>query len=121
MRKKSIDYEASCQLLTQAAKSMCRRAEELEDQNQALIQSAASMRARLAAMRDLASNLALKNRNFSIEVKQLRERVRQLLDHCPDPECHTCGEIICPHGEALHFHHDGCPACEQFKQNGELS
>jgi hypothetical protein len=34
-----------------------------------------------------------------------------LLAHCPGPECFTCGEAVCPHGEPLHFHHDGCPSC----------
>lgn len=34
-----------------------------------------------------------------------------LLAHCKDPECSTCAKIICPHGEELHFHHDGCPSC----------
>lgn len=36
-----------------------------------------------------------------------------LLNHCEDGECHVCSQIICPHGEPLHFHHDGCPACAQ--------
>mgnify|MGYP000131395158 CR=1 FL=1 len=26
-------------------------------------------------------------------------------------ECSTCGAFVCPYGEPLHFHHDGCPAC----------
>lgn len=39
-----------------------------------------------------------------------------LLAHCDDGECMTCGTIICPHGEPLHFHHDGCPACYQFEE-----
>jgi hypothetical protein len=26
-------------------------------------------------------------------------------------ECMRCGELDCPHGEPLHYHHDGCPAC----------
>lgn len=38
-----------------------------------------------------------------------------LLNHCGDPECMECAEIICPHKEPLHFHHDGCPACAQFE------
>lgn len=29
-----------------------------------------------------------------------------------DGECIICGSIICPHGEPLHYHHDGCPACD---------
>jgi hypothetical protein len=45
------------------------------------------------------------------EVRRLRESVDKLLAHCPDPECFTCGEAVCPHGEPLHFHHDGCPSC----------
>jgi hypothetical protein len=32
-------------------------------------------------------------------------------DQCPDPECMVCGIRDCPHGEPLHYHHDGCPAC----------
>jgi len=30
---------------------------------------------------------------------------------CPHDECMICAMIDCPHGEALHYHHDGCPAC----------
>ena len=30
--------------------------------------------------------------------------------HMPG-ECMACGELACPHGEPLHYHHDGCPAC----------
>ena len=26
-------------------------------------------------------------------------------------ECSICGVICCPHGEPMHFHHDGCPSC----------
>lgn len=36
-----------------------------------------------------------------------------VLGQCPDAECSECAKIICPHGEPLHFHHDGCPACDQ--------
>lgn len=32
-------------------------------------------------------------------------------DTCPDMECSSCAIRECPHGEPLHFHHDGCPAC----------
>jgi hypothetical protein len=28
-----------------------------------------------------------------------------------DGECCACGARDCPHGEPLHYHHDGCPAC----------
>lgn len=43
--------------------------------------------------------------------RSMSEVVHRLLMHCPDNECVICGTIICPHGEPLHFHHDGCPAC----------
>lgn len=26
--------------------------------------------------------------------------------------CETCAKVFCPHGEPMHFHHNGCPACE---------
>lgn len=32
-------------------------------------------------------------------------------DACHAHECLACGERDCPHGEPLHYHHDGCPAC----------
>ncbi len=32
------------------------------------------------------------------------------LDACDDPECLSCGYLVCPAGEPMHFHHDGCPA-----------
>lgn len=47
------------------------------------------------------------------ERQRLSAMVDKLLAHCPDGECFTCGEAVCPHGEPLHFHHDGCPACYQ--------
>lgn len=28
-------------------------------------------------------------------------------------ECMACGVRDCPHGEPLHYHHDGCPACDE--------
>jgi hypothetical protein len=31
---------------------------------------------------------------------------------CSDPECLECGARDCPSGEPLHYHHDGCPACD---------
>lgn len=26
-------------------------------------------------------------------------------------ECGICGVLDCPHGDPLHYHHDGCPSC----------
>lgn len=42
---------------------------------------------------------------------KLTEQVNRLINHCDIPECGVCGEIDCPHGDSLHFHHDGCPSC----------
>ena len=47
------------------------------------------------------------------EIRRLHAVIDKLLAHCGDPECYECGEAVCPHGEPLHFHHDGCPACCQ--------
>lgn len=49
-------------------------------------------------------------------IEELSAQVDALLQHCPDGECLTCGEIICPHGEPMHFHHDGCPTCAQLEE-----
>lgn len=48
-----------------------------------------------------------------IEVDKLKQQLDALLGHCPDGECLVCGEIICPHGDSMHFHHDGCPSCAE--------
>ncbi len=37
---------------------------------------------------------------------------------CVNLECLACGERDCPHGEPLHYHHDGCPACV-FEEGGD--
>ena len=37
---------------------------------------------------------------------------------CPVEECLVCGARDCPHGEPLHYHHDGCPACWTLDTNG---
>lgn len=29
--------------------------------------------------------------------------------------CESCAAVFCPHGERLHFHHDGCPACAEVE------
>lgn len=54
------------------------------------------------------------------EVIRLRTMTDRLLAHCPDGECYECGEIVCPHNEPLHFHHDGCPCCcrDEDEQHG---
>ena len=36
----------------------------------------------------------------------------EVFQTCPGGECcDQCASIFCPHGEPLHFHHDGCPCC----------
>lgn len=35
-----------------------------------------------------------------------------MFQRCDDWECLTCGVLFCPYSEPLHFHHDGCPACD---------
>jgi len=49
---------------------------------------------------------------IAVESKQPNDVVDALLAQCETAECAVCGSICCPHGEPLHFHHDGCPACD---------
>lgn len=51
----------------------------------------------------------------AVENNDPEERINELLAMCRDPECYTCGSIVCPHGEELHFHHEGCPACAEHE------
>jgi hypothetical protein len=51
--------------------------------------------------------------NYSLEFYGLTQS--DIDDHadyndCKEPECLLCGLRDCPHGEPLHYHHDGCPA-----------
>jgi len=64
--------------------------------------------------------LQAQNVLLNAEVARLHGVADALLAHCPDSECTICSKIVCPHGEPLHFHHDGCPSCytEEFKQHG---
>lgn len=48
----------------------------------------------------------------AVEARQSSAEIDALLAQCKTDECAVCGSIICPHGEPLHFHHDGCPACD---------
>jgi hypothetical protein len=42
---------------------------------------------------------------------------------CPIDECMICGVRDCPGNEPLHYHHDGCPYCDNptqpISQKGE--
>ena len=53
------------------------------------------------------------------EIETLNAKIDKLLDHCQDPECWTCGAIICPHGGEMHFHHDGCPTCAEMESQND--
>lgn len=52
--------------------------------------------------------------------KQWQATVDALLDHCPDAECDVCGSAVCPHGDDMHFHHDGCPSCAQADDEDQI-
>lgn len=52
--------------------------------------------------------------NLKAEIQKLKGQIDALLAHCPNDECMECSKIVCPHGEPLHLHHDGCPACAHF-------
>lgn len=56
--------------------------------------------------------LELRIAGKSDEAKVLGDKVDELLNKCPSECCDQCGDIFCPWGEALHFHHDGCPCCD---------
>lgn len=66
--------------------------------------------------------LALRQPEITPEFFELHSRIEMaaksgtltdaLLNECRNAECTACGELVCPHGEPLHFHHDGCPSCE---------
>lgn len=59
--------------------------------------------------------LKAKIHDLKAQVSRLHTQLDALLAHCPDPECYTCGQIICPLGDPMHFHHDGCPACSELE------
>lgn len=46
-------------------------------------------------------------------IERMGKQLDALLAHCGKEggECSECGKIICPHGDDMHFHHDGCPSC----------
>jgi hypothetical protein len=47
------------------------------------------------------------------ENERLKVIIGQLLNHCDKEggECSYCSQLICPHKDMMHFHHDGCPSC----------
>lgn len=65
--------------------------------------------------------LAMRAPEMTLEFVELHNRIAQaeadgtlddeLFTQCPDGECIVCAQIVCPFGDALHLHHDGCPSC----------
>ncbi len=47
------------------------------------------------------------------ELDRIGRELDALLNQCTEAggECSICSIIICPYGDSLHFHHDGCPSC----------
>lgn len=70
-----------------------------------------------AQLRDRHLDLTLRHdaimRRYPDHPEELHKKLDALLAHCPDGECYVCAAIICPHQDALHFHHDGCPSCAE--------
>ena len=64
-------------------------------------------------------NAANMLRQQADRIATLEKQVDALLQHCDDPECWTCGKIICPYGGEMHFHHDGCPTCAEMESENE--
>jgi hypothetical protein len=60
------------------------------------------------------ARIAAQVTKFGNTAGKTREKVQaglvKALDKCDDPECLTCGYLMCPLEEPMHFHHDGCPA-----------
>lgn len=74
----------------------------------------------LALMANLTGDKFSADRCAELAAEAIRrlEMVDPLINHCDkdDGECMTCSNIVCPFGEPLHFHHDGCPACWLSRQ-----
>lgn len=70
--------------------------------------------------------MQLDNRHLELykklgDKKMSYEELLQFRTECPSSECVQCGIIICPHSEPLHYHHDGCPSCDDSDATGHLS
>lgn len=63
------------------------------------------------AMQDLAAAGA------EHDLADAERRLDLALAECEDGECEICASIVCPYGEPLHFHHDGCPACAEYEDD----
>ena len=64
----------------------------------------------VAALRDCRNAMA--DSALAAEAKLQAVRDAHPWVDCLDDECELCGVLVCPHNEELHYHHDGCPACD---------
>lgn len=55
------------------------------------------------------------DRNWGLTYEQAGVIADKLLNACTldGGECGTCGRLVCPSGDPMHFHHDGCPSCAE--------
>jgi hypothetical protein len=74
-----------------------------------------SERGRAEAFKDAMHSYLDAAKFEKARAERAERMVQALLNHCPDAECMECAKIVCPHGEPMHFHHDGCPACHKPK------
>lgn len=65
----------------------------------------------LPAVKGEAIDLNHERTQANWQLEQLM--VDYMLVACPDAECSSCAEIVCPHADIMHFHHDGCPSCAE--------
>lgn len=64
---------------------------------------------------DLVKSLRAEIIDKDIKIDSMYAKLDLLLNHCTreNGECSFCGSVICPHGDGMHFHHDGCPSCAE--------
>lgn len=92
--------------MTRPAERLTSRTDEIQASNDGL---ALQRNALLSLARELEATNARLETRLSEAHKQLD---RFLNEHCKGGEyCELCADIICPHKDTLHFHHDGCPSC----------
>lgn len=63
------------------------------------------------AMQDFAAA----DETLGEEFDDAEQRLNAALAECDDPECGICAQIMCPVGDPMHFHHDGCPSCARYE------
>lgn len=82
-----------------------------------VLQQAVELHAGYHAKADKFDRIQAENEALRKQAAADERKLDALLNHCDDGECVTCGQIICPHGDGMHFHHDGCPSCAQGVQS----